>query len=152
MEPQQNLNSYQTLASMFRSEMKEGVAPVWSYEESLLLEQQLARPDVTGDDLQIVLSIAPWFPHKSIQQISLRMRWVRLQTMQSWEDFCKTNDTRHRPNLSIQPDSPRENMSYSSNHSSNHSSPRKIDAATRRDSFRTTKSEEYLKQQKKIYW
>ncbi|BFU19894.1 hypothetical protein EHI_155390 [Entamoeba histolytica HM-1:IMSS] len=126
-------------------------APIWSADETILLEQQMATIDPSEDELRTVLMIAPWFPHKSIQQISLRMKWIRSRTNQSWDDFCKSNEKnppKSCTGINMSETSPNECSSgWSSSYSSNQSSPKPPQESSFRKSFRTSKSEDYVRSQ-----
>ena len=125
---------------------------IWTSDEALLLEQELKK---YGDDdgLRTVLCLAPIFPHKSIQQISLRIRWMRSKRTISWEEYSKNNDTRSNnaqfTNRNNSESYSNENSSNSSI-SSNLSSPRPPQSDTMsKKSTKTSKSEGYIKSSKR---
>ncbi|ELP89801.1 hypothetical protein EIN_425330 [Entamoeba invadens IP1] len=136
----------------FLSESQSSSVPAWTCDESVLLEQQIARTSPEEDGLKAVLSIAPFFPHKSIQQISLRIQWLRSQSKQSWDDFCKSFENekkQYRSQSSFRhtaSEASSENSSTSS-HSSNGSSPHITSSPIRQT--RTAKSEDFKTQKRK---
>ena len=124
---------------------------IWTSDESLLLEQELKKYEDGEDELRTVLCIAPIFPHKSIQQISLRIRWMKSKRNISWEEYSKNNDTRTNNSFhrNLSESSSNENSSNSSI-SSNLSSPRPPQSDTlSRKSTKTSKSEGYIKSNKR---
>ncbi|EDR24241.1 hypothetical protein EDI_306100 [Entamoeba dispar SAW760] len=145
-----NIPMFPSLTNIL-TDIQQTNAPIWSADETILLEQQMATIDPSEDELRTVLMIAPWFPHKSIQQISLRMKWIRSQTNQSWDDFCKTNEKNQQKSytgINMSETSPNECSSgFSSSYSSNHSSPKPPQESPFRKSFRTSKSEDYVRSQ-----
>ena len=126
---------------------------IWTSDESLLLEQELKKYEDGEDDLRTVLCIAPIFPHKSIQQISLRIKWMKSKRNISWEEYSKNHDTRNNNNnllnRNMSESYSNENSSNSSI-SSNLSSPRPpLSDSLSKKSTKTSKSEGYIKSNKR---
>lgn len=139
-----------TLSSLLHESEKTNQV-IWTSDESLLLEQELKKYEDGEDELRTVLCIAPIFPHKSIQQISLRIRWMKSKRTISWEEYSKNNNSRNNTSFTrnMSESSSNENSSNSSI-SSNLSSPRPPHSDIfSKKSTKTSKSEGCIKTNKR---
>ncbi|KAL7715021.1 Myb-like domain-containing protein [Entamoeba marina] len=91
----------------------------WTEKEQELLDKHVKQLELSENNLKSILEIAMLFPNKTVQQLTMRVRWLGQKNDITWEQYCKQHQKMISP-------------AQSPKHESNHTSPRKKTETKRR--------------------
>ncbi|ELP86584.1 hypothetical protein EIN_162180 [Entamoeba invadens IP1] len=74
-----------------QSEISQPTPVLWTDDEQRLLEENIARLEISEKNLKMIFEISMLFPHKTVQQIIMRLKWNSQKNDITWESYCAQN-------------------------------------------------------------